>query len=225
VRRVVISVHFPKSAGTSLVRSAQAALGEARVLLDYGDNPANPGSRYRVDPVGFERARPRSTGDYAFIHGHFHPEKYALIEPCARMLVTILREPVDNLLSIYRFWRQAPAGDTLHDYFLKQNLSPLELARLPLINRLMSETYFGSWDMTSFDFVGDYADYGGAVCQIAELLGVPLSECAENVSPKEDFAPEIRSELANLLAPEIAFYHQWRGYRRNTPSRPMAVVS
>jgi hypothetical protein len=216
MQRILISVHYPKSAGTSLVRSLQAALGEDRVLLDYADNPADPGSRFRLDPVGFRRDRRRTPGDYAAIHGHFHPEKYALIEPRQRWLVTILREPVENLLSIYRFWRQLPSqGNALHDYFLAHDLSPLDLARLPLIGRLMTETYFGGWDMKSFDYIGDHAEYSRSVREIGELLGVSLLERVENVSPQADIDADTRRELADVLRDEIEFYERWRGFRRD----------
>jgi hypothetical protein len=211
---VLISVHFPKAGGASLRKSLQAALGAERVLFDYVDNPADPAGRFRLDPARFLRERPRDTGGYAAVHGHFHPSKYERIEPRERLLVTILREPLDNLVSIYRFWRHMPPqGDVLHDYFLKHRLTLVDLARLPLIGRLMTETYFGGWDMRRFDYIGDYSDYGRSVREIGELLGVRLEEQRENVSPREEIDARERREAEALLGDEIAFYGRWRGYR------------
>jgi hypothetical protein len=213
--KTLISVHFPKAAGTSLLVSLKEALGHHALLLDYDDNPADPACRFHVDPPGFRRERRTSVSQWAAVHGHFHPEKYALVPADTRWLVTLLREPVDNLLSIYRFWRQLPSqGNAIHDYFLKHDLSPVELAELPMIGRLMTETYFGRWDMARFDLVGDYADYSAYVAALGRLLGVPLRVRSENLSPRQEIGPEVRDRLKQLLAPEIEFYERWRASGR-----------
>ena len=74
----------------------------------------------------------------------------------------MLREPVENLISIYYFWKSFfDASFTSHavfDFVKRQRLSLLEVAEIPCMRRLMSSTYFGGYDMGRFDVIGTYGN-------------------------------------------------------------------
>src|SRR5262249_37714095 len=101
----VISVHFPKAAGSSLHQSFIAAYGNDAVYIDNIDDPADPCSLYNLDPdaCGCKAQKNSSILGARVIHGHFHPSKYEFVKHAKR--ITFLRHPVDNLISIYYYWK------------------------------------------------------------------------------------------------------------------------
>jgi hypothetical protein len=205
----VVSVHFPKAGGTSLHRQLVALLGEA-AFLDYAHDPL-------VVPSGGTSAFPVGA---RLVHGHFHAARYAAPGRC---LVTFLREPVANLLSIYFFWRDLPpCGHAVHSRFLSERPSILDFARYAGIARLMSETYFGGFDMRRFDFIGFHETRQRDLPRLGRLLGLPLSHrLHENrTAPSEerqelDSSPRILAALRTLLAADIAFYERLAVHHAN----------
>jgi hypothetical protein len=208
-RERVVSVHFPKAAGTSLRTQLARLLGD-RMVLDYAQ-----------DPVGADRIESAPFPPGALlVHGHFNARRYA--DVTARR-VTFLRHPVDNLISIYVFWLAAPATDHgVHARFLRERPSILEFAAhyTPLA-RLMSETYFGGVDMARFEFVGFHETRHTDIPALGTMLGLPLSaEVAENRTPTRPERQAIeadaatRARLTDLLAQDVAFYdREWRRWK------------
>jgi hypothetical protein len=68
----LISVHFPKAAGTSLLRAYEAAFGPESVLGDYANDPVDPCSLINLHPSRYEETKPNSLGNHRAVHGHFH---------------------------------------------------------------------------------------------------------------------------------------------------------
>jgi hypothetical protein len=215
----LVSVHVPKTAGTSLRMAFQSAFGQEQILLDYSDDPADPCSTTRLDPHFYERRHVRALGPYRVVHGHFSPIKYAQLAPAVR--IAFLREPVQNVISIYHFWRRYDVpGNALLDYMRTRRLTLEEFARLPIMRYLYTSTYFGNVDMTSFDFVGDAAQYNEEVVRLSALLGVPLATIRTNTGPERAYAGEqgrdledvsLRERLAVILADDVGFYQKYRG--------------
>lgn len=173
-KRVIISVHVPKAAGTTMLHLFQQAFGKDAVMADYGDIPGNPASACEMDPEGFMVRRPMALApEVRVVHGHFKARKYDLIPGAFRM--TVLRHPVDNLLSIYRYWQHIPLQPSpLHQYFRRENLSALQLARIPLIRYLYSRTFFGEWDIGRLDFVAFHDTRQRDLARLSGMLGVCL---------------------------------------------------
>jgi hypothetical protein len=207
-------VHVPKAGGSSLLRALERAYGAA-FRTDYRDNPADPLSQRVLDPASYLARGERFPAGVDCVHGHFHPGKYAIDDGV--VLATILREPVDNLISIYSFWKNLPRGhDALHDYFLDRQLGVLECARLPLLRRLLSETYFGGFDMGRFDLIGRHDDRAAALRRLGGLVGASLDvDLHENATPKDERRLEmsedraLRHRLEQLLADDIRFYQRY----------------
>ena len=200
----IVSVHFPKAAGASLRHQFAELIGDG-LQLDYNHDPLTPSG-------GGEATFPEGK---RIVHGHFRPQRYA---STSAFLMTFLREPVDNLISIYFFWRaEATPGHELRARFLRERPSILEFAAYPRIRRLMSETYFGDFDMDRFDFIGFYESRDADVARLAADLDLPLTaavyvnktaESAERVAVRTD--PETLARLRELLADDIAFYQRLR---------------
>jgi hypothetical protein len=209
----IISVHTPKAGGTSIRTALSNAFGSA-FAVDYLEDPADPTSPRQLDPEEyFSRNKGLPTG-IRCLHGHFHPGQFRLDHT---YLFTLLRHPVDNIVSIYFFWKALPPqGQPLHDYFLARSLDILAMARLPLLRHLYSRTYFGGFDMRRFDLVGRHEDRATALKKLSQVAGVPIdSSVSVNVTTATPERNELLSdrrrmqELHDILEEDIRFYEKY----------------
>lgn len=196
----------------------EKAYGESAVLMDYADPPGNPSAEFVLDPVGWLARRPLSIEDHIqVVHGHFKPQKYDLVESAFRF--TMLRQPVDNLISIYYYWRSIPLQpNELHKYFLSCDMDIVSFAQLPIMQKLLSETYFGGWDMSRIDFVGRHDRRTEDLSRLAALLDINFEPDVHlNETAVDRFSSERRrmsedrklvARLTDLLADDIRFYEK-----------------
>lgn len=209
---MLVSVHAPKAGGTSVGQMLARYFGTG-FIADYTENPADPSSPRALDPVGYLSRKTTLPPKAACIHGHFHPGKYELGDA---FLFTILREPVDNIISIYFYWKRMPRrADALHRYFIDRELSILEMARLPTIQWLYSRTYFGGFDMGRFDLIGRHDQREAALGRLAESIDARFdTSIKERVGPtteerqRMEADPALRRGLEDILADDIRFYEQ-----------------
>lgn len=203
----VVSVHFPKTAGTSLRIQFVKLWGE-KVTFDYAHDPLTPAGS---EPAEFPTGK-------RLVHGHFRPQRYASVDA---YWMTFLRHPVDNLISIYFFWKALrEPGHAVHARFLREQPSILEFAMYPGITRLMSETYFGKFEMSRFDFIGFYETRDADLPRLAKALGLPFvddvhenrtAETIERLELEADLS--VRRRLTDLLSADVGFYERMRGRR------------
>ena len=89
-----ISIHIPKTAGTTLAYIFDYGSGR-RIMYDYKADYSNA----TMDDLDFwQRHRPFIERQFDFIHGHFFYRKYADLFPDADYLVC-LRHPVERIIS------------------------------------------------------------------------------------------------------------------------------
>ncbi|MEM1330739.1 MAG: hypothetical protein AAGG07_09280 [Planctomycetota bacterium] len=227
--RPIISLHLPKTAGTSLRMAWRRAIGPEKILFDYGDPPADPCSTIHLDPDYYDRHPVTRLGRFRVVHGHFPPSKYAAVGDALR--VTFLREPVANVVSIYFFWmRFVPPGNALQEYARSRRLTIEEFALLPIIRRLYGETYFGRFPIERFDFVGDQSRFGEEVARLSALIGIELDgsiktntsdeaeavlegDAAEWAARRRDALADdgLLSRLRGILADDVRLYEEHAG--------------
>lgn len=219
---ILVSVHFPKAGGKSTQALLSDAFGAA-LVIDTDDDPHRPLSPRHLDPVRYMTSTPQLPSAARAVHGHFHPGKYSRLD--GARFFTILRHPVPWIVSLYWYWHSAADGrlrgrpvfwGDLHEYLIRERLTIEEVAQLPIVNRMFSHTYFGSWDMRRFQYVGRHEDRGSAMRALSAMVGAPVSQDRrENVNPPR---PEIGetlndtstiSRLTDILGEEIAFYERW----------------
>jgi len=216
---MLVSVHFPKAAGTSFLELLKQWYGADAVLADVVDDPADPCGRYNLDPEGFLQATERlelQTG-LDVVHGHFHPSKYRSLRGAT--WITWLREPIENLLSIYYYWKKVAPGHGLHRYFLERDLDIVQTAQLPTLRHLMSGVYFGGVDMGRFIFIGRHERLDSDCQRLARLLGKPNVKMPHtNPNPDPSYSAErerimadarLLERLRDLLADDIRFYERY----------------
>ncbi len=195
-----ISVHFPKAAGTALWRQFASALGDDLLLV------------WDQDPLAFGSVESKPFPDRKrLVHGHFHPATY--LDHNAYMF-TFLRHPIQNAISIYYFWKTVPnPGKGILDRFHTEKPSIETFAAYKGIRTLMSEVYFGGFDMSRFNFIGFHERRAEDIPRLSIELGLSLDHCVyENKTDRYDerFAmeedPRLKAALANILREDIRFY-------------------
>lgn len=206
----LISVHLPKSGGTSIRGSLERQFG-SRALFDYGRGPLGP-HRDAVEP-----GLPEGID---LVHGHFRPGRYEAVQPAFRF--TFLREPIDLFLSFYFFWRTLPyQGQALHRRFLDEQPTLEAFATWDPIRRLSSDTFFGGYDMGRFDFIGFHETRAEDMLRLNVLAGLELEpERRDNVTQAgNEERAAVRADarrmatLADLLIDDVRFYDAQRARR------------
>lgn len=102
---MLISLHLPKTAGTSFFTSLEEYYGD-RILRDYNDRPIRTPREERNSAALRQRVLNQSKdfGHIACVHGHFLPFKYSLCE--GARFVTWIRDPLERLGSHYFYWKR-----------------------------------------------------------------------------------------------------------------------
>lgn len=93
-----ISVHIPKTAGTSLAHVLDHGT-DRKIFYDYRSDYTN----VRFSPAEkrqFMAAMPFVRNTFRFIHGHFYLQKYAELMPDAKSMACF-REPIARIISQY----------------------------------------------------------------------------------------------------------------------------
>lgn len=205
-----VSVHTPKASGTSITAGLQKIFGHL-LEIDNSDDPANPLSQRVIDPNAYFGRNRKLSEHTACLHGHFHPGQFDLE---GVSLFTMLRHPVDNIISIYFFWKSCPLhGNPLHDYFMSQELSLIDMAKLPAIRFLYSERYFGGFEMGNFSVIGRYDDRHEYFRRLKYNLGLDLDSSIEvNVTVPNNDRDRVLTDrkliaaITDILKEDILFY-------------------
>ncbi len=211
---MLIGVHCPKAGGNSVISALQIAY-QGRIQLEYDESPSAVESPVTFDPVGYFNRRSIIPAGVECIYGHLHINKYRHVANAKRF--TILREPIANMISIYWFYRSLPAnvGGLVLRYCKENDLSVLDMARIPRYRCLMSETYFGGVDMGCFDLIGRHHRWPETINALSSLSGVTLNnDLRMNVTPKFEERQEmesdanLRSQLSDILRDDLVFYER-----------------
>ncbi len=211
----VVSVHVPKAAGTSLFEAFKGAFGEASVQR-IDDDPLDPLSLCRIDPSSYlETARRVGAPDgAAVLHGHFWARRFDFMPDAVK--ITVLRDPVERMLSHYFFWRHSRRrGHGLLDYVRDHELTIEQFARLPSIARIYGGVFFRDVDPASFDFIGNTGTLHAELPHLSTAVGRELVMPHVNESPEPEYSRELAAvhentrlmeRLREILAEDIAWY-------------------
>lgn len=185
---MIISVHLPKTAGTSFLASLEGHFGTA-LIKDYADLPINTPTAER-NRMALENGIQNATRDFTgveCIHGHFLPVKYLPAATNRDMkFITWLRNPVDRVLSHYHFWKNfhdpASAG-ALHARMVAENWSLERFCLGPEVRNLYCQ-FLWAFPPWNFAFVGITEFYEEDLNYFGQYhLGAQLKAHAANTSP------------------------------------------
>jgi hypothetical protein len=156
---LVVSVHLPKTAGTSFGAALKQAYGPG-YLEDYADLPMQHAAwkrQWRALWSALRRA-PGLPAPVRCVHGHFLPMKYRPLASRQEVLyITWLRDPVERLASHYHYWRRDYDGSDpaqpLRNRMLREDWSFERFALGPELRDVYSR-YLWHFDPRRFDFIG-----------------------------------------------------------------------
>jgi len=205
--RKLIVLHTPKCGGSSLKKSLTDGFGRHAIYADY---------KY----IKGERISRSTTIDKPIIYGHFPAKRYE--DQRDAYWVTLLRHPVDRMLSLYFNWRYSstkelknPIGP-LRQRVRNNDIGLLEFARQPIGSRLATH-YFAQFDMTRMNLIITHEHYNAGVATLGAALGVDLKVAHANVSSSRSEAynrarkriqadNDVMAELHSILRTDIEFY-------------------
>lgn len=213
---MLISVHLPKTAGTSFIRSLQSHFG-ASLLRDYDDLPLNTPQYERNKAALLSGAHIIESGDFSnidCIHGHFLPLKYLLLGIKKDLkFITWLRDPVERVLSHYYFWKNncAPAPThRLHQKMVDEDWSVEKFCLSPETQNIYGLFLWG-FPIEYFDFIGITENYSEDLSWFSKnYLNTCLETHVENVGNKEgdkySIDESFRIKLEQFHAKDIELY-------------------
>jgi hypothetical protein len=193
---MIVFVHFPKAAGSSLRTAFQTTYGD-RFYLD-SQFPGAPEKLGAANEMVRQRLQQRAaeqkesiTTNYDIVFGHFRADKYDFLGDSAQRCV-VLREPIARLCSEY-FYHQATGNFAKRK---QEGISLLEFARLPEQVHFY-ELYLASKPIEDFAFVG-LVEYLPLSLEIYRgLFGRTVSVSVENKGSVSDYYQLLRRD--NIL--------------------------
>ena len=202
----LISLHLPKSAGTSFLAALQAHFSE-HLYRDYGNGVTVDSAHARLRKAWQQALRidEQGLGHFRCVHGHFVPFKYWLLHSRQPLtFVTWLRDPVERVVSHYHFWMRSyePGVSGAHHRRVVEENWSLERFCLGDEFRNLYAQYLCGFPLTAFRFVGITEHYAqDLVCFASEILGAPLVAHRENVGQmggdgRHDLDPTLRAAIA-----------------------------
>ncbi len=213
----LIVSHTHKCAGTSLKRALVELVGPDNILQDYG--PAgmqDPFSLYHLDRARYWAELERGPAPKVVI-GHFHVCRWGHVENATR--VTLLRHPIDRLISHYFFWKsQTPnPRNRLWIDLVENDRDILWFANQKIVRFIYTDGYFSGVDMRKFHLIIVYERLGAGLARLSSLFGRPIHLERLNAtdalsSNYSTLRSELKSDAAlmerlrELLTDDISFY-------------------
>jgi hypothetical protein len=221
---MIISVHLPKTAGTSFAAALERHYGVA-LRRDYTDLPINtpPCARNRAAVRDCLANADNDFAGVACIHGHFLPLKYLLLASSRPdvSFVTWLRDPIDRAVSHYWFWRNTydpERASPLHRRMMQEDWSLERFCLGTEVRDLYSQFLFG-FPLENFSFVGItefYAqDFTWWAQRVLGEVGPPdRLNVADSTAQRDKILPSLRAAIEVHHARDMELYRRALALRR-----------
>lgn len=207
----LVSLHIPKTAGTSFRNTLKKAYGEHEVVrLDI--DPLKDTLKIEQAPYKKNKLKKK----WSVIHGHFSPENLdkKMLLPEQVPFITWLRDPVERVISNFYYLEKRlkeeldEEGKGLN-ILSKMQRSLTEYAQ-DEINRNRISKFLSGKPIESFLFVGIVEHYAEDLNRLAQLLEWNSYEVLkQNVTgSKRDVSPEIREKIKSLNSEDVRIYEQ-----------------
>jgi hypothetical protein len=220
---MIISLHLPKTAGTSFAKSLKAHFGSG-LVKDYGDFPFNT-PVYERSLNALRAAIENGERDFSkiqCIHGHFLPLKYLLLSVTQQItFVTWMRDPVERLASQYYYWLKTynpESARSVHRKMVEEEWSLERFCLGPELQNFYAQFLWG-FPLEKFAFIGivenydeDFAFFTG------RFLGARVRSYRKNLGGGEQTLhvtdPEFRKTIEAHHSMDMDMYRRALAMRR-----------
>lgn len=201
----IISVHVPKTGGTTFKRVLKQVYGDEEIFFDY---PHKGPIRNKL--LTSDRSEIR------IIHGHFPGDKYDDKYPDARKVIW-LRNPINRLISHYFFWKSWQVLTVPRQRIEADDLrSVVEFAERPEVQNILAANFLKNQSLKDFYFVGIQEFFREDLIQLERVLKWQTYELEDkNKNPYPEYelllekllaSPEVIRKIRNLNREDIEIY-------------------
>jgi hypothetical protein len=232
---MIISIHVPKTAGTSFGQSLKATFGE-RLLLDYGDwagfNSPEAIARRAARAVQMRARRDELLERFDLIHGHFVADKYLDLFPHTDF-VAFLRDPYQQTLSNYFYLLRNPQLQDQHPAVKVFHEAKMTIFDYLSWNEVRNPqaAFLGSIPVESLAMIGLTEQYVRSVALFNAVFGYNISsDFASNVNSERqevnyEISHELRKAIDRFRGADLDLYRRAKEiFANQTASRLSALV-
>lgn len=211
---MILSVHIPKTAGTSFLVYLQEAFG-SRLRLDYGDVPE------LQRPEDLDRRQSRQLElvaraaeierDADIIHGHYLPAKYQGLFAETRY-ITFLRDPYQHAVSTYMHAARNTDISPGMNFFRQNNMDMIDIVRMFPDHQTF---YLSGKPMDEFTLIGVTEQFDLSMSLFRKIFAVPTpwNGACQNVNPNRsaveyEIPDDLRRAVDRYREQDIALYQK-----------------
>ena len=203
---------MPKCAGWSLREKLRDELCE-QLELDYDSYFKIP-QKERSEKILSALKHPKYLNANKVVYGHFFPVKYiGDAIPCNHKLVTILRDPINRLISHYKFWRLNTFDDSyLWEKMTSENWTLSDFIMSDEMRNFYSQ-YFVHCPVGYFSYIGIYENLDESIHKCFMEIGLEgMSDyCAPHTNKTgklktEDLSPAFLKQARNWHSDDYLIY-------------------
>jgi len=201
----IISLHIPKTAGTTFRHILVAQYGENGVYFDY--------------PYNYDVKLHDIDENVRVIHGHFLLKKYGDSFKDAKR-ITWLRNPVTRMISHYCFWKMLPLEENnpLQKLLKENDLDIVEFAELPDMQNHLMQFYLDGTAIGDFYFIGIQEHFKQEMRYLRRLMKwKSVRNQTINKNSDQDYSAFIKNttsskkiieKLESLNSLDMRYYHE-----------------
>ncbi len=181
----LISVHVPKTAGTTFVDILNQIYGKENIYFDY------------IPPKYVKHEPSDLPHNFRVIHGHFNILKYDYLPAQAKKIIW-LRHPIHIVISLYFYWLHVPLVDIYQYHEIVRDVKMLninldEFVEHGAAKNLISQ-HISDKKINDFDFVGVQEFFLEDLADLQKMLNWSDFRIEEkNTNPNPKYQEELES--------------------------------